>query len=397
VNGVKVDKYTWKDSQNRPRSVSLKQEGQGNPGHGGYAVQMTYQVKNGATWQKITVNAAPGNDGGFGYFVSHERYRDFVGGGNDTIAHKVFHKDDSPLSLQFPVVASKPAVQNPNAAAHRFTFEYPRYGTVKPIPKGPDGNDVRLTPVNQTQLQLYKLPVTVTWVFQNGFDYPRIATKVSFDEVPGPDRVNFDLRGPYGVMRFDNNGNGVISRVIWGDRFHFRSTPAKLTRNSTWTWNQANSGARYNALIAGGFEMGLVEPKTFASSKMVDGYSDGRGKTSATYHGGNGCPDAGAIGVLPCDWEWPYQSAQYSLPYDDPDASTNFKKMAWGSAPFWGTGPSLKQVYDTSSSSKAFIGFPSNHQIAYDICVVLGKTVGTGLTRAVAAGPKYNCANVAVP
>src|SRR5437763_7723436 len=70
VNGLQVDKYSWLDSHGLTRTVSLKQEGNGNAGHGGYATQMTYQLNG----QTITVNADPGGDGGFGYFVSHERF-----------------------------------------------------------------------------------------------------------------------------------------------------------------------------------------------------------------------------------------------------------------------------------------------------------------------------------
>src|SRR5262249_18823841 len=65
INGkaLKVDKYTWRDSKNRLRSVSLKREGLGNPGHGGYAVQMTYQEVIGGILRTITVNAETGFDG----------------------------------------------------------------------------------------------------------------------------------------------------------------------------------------------------------------------------------------------------------------------------------------------------------------------------------------------
>src|ERR1700761_5797999 len=101
VNKLSVDKYSWYDSQRLLRTVSLKQEGNGNPGHGGYAVQMTYQTNGGA--KTVTVDAENSSDGGFGYFVSHERYRDFTDGANDTIADHVYHKDDSPLGLDFPV------------------------------------------------------------------------------------------------------------------------------------------------------------------------------------------------------------------------------------------------------------------------------------------------------
>lgn len=391
VNGVKVDKYKWVDSHGRPRTVSLKREGEGNPGHGGYAVQMTYQVENGATFRTVVVNQVAGGDGGFGYFVSHERYRDFTDGSNDTIAHRVFGADDSPLGRNFPVVGTPLTLGNPNAAAHRFKLTYPRYGTIAPIPKDEDGNDVSATPVVKAKSKLYSLPVTIIWVFQNGLDYPRIKIAVGLGDLPGPDRANFDLRAPYGVMNFDNGGNNNISKVMWGDRYHFVNLTKPLTRNSSWQWTGANNGARYTALVAGDYEMGLLEPRTFSSSALVDGYSDGRGKTSASYR----CDDQDQ--ELPCDWEWPYQSAQYSLSYEDLDEPTTFEKIAWGTAPYWGTGSSMTRVWDTSETSRPFNGFPSSEQITYNICVVLGLTIPGGLTKSVAAGPSYNCATATAP
>lgn len=396
VNGLKVDRYTWLDSKQRPRSVSLKMEGNGNPGHGGYAVQMTYQYNAAGVWKAVIVNATAGSDGGFGYFVSHERYRDFTDGTNNTIAIKIFHVDDSPLGRGFPVVGTALTLQNGNALAHRFTQSYPRYGTVNPISKDSNGNDVAKTPTDPAKLKLYALPITMIWVFQTGTDFPRLQTSVGLDKVTGPDRVNFDIRGPYGVLNFDNGGNNLIARAMWGDRFHFISTAVPLTRNSTWTWHGANQGARYNALIAGAYEMGLIEPKKFSQSTMADGFAGARGKTSATYNSGKGCrPDENQL--IPCDWEWPYQSAQYSLPYNNPNGATDFEKIAWGTTPFWGTGASLPQVFDTDTTSEPFNGYPASKRITYNICVVLGRTIAGGLTKSIAAGPSYNCATATAP
>jgi hypothetical protein len=388
VNGLSVDRYSWYDSKRLLRTVSLKQEGNGNPGHGGYAVQMTYQ--NGAS--TVTADAESGSDGGFGYFVSHERYRDFTDGDNDTIAHKVFGKDDSPLGRQFPVTGTALGTVAARGAAHRFTMTYSHYGTVARIPKDADGNDVRPTPTDPSKLALYPLPVTITWVFQGGTDYPRIDTSVDLSQVGEPDRVNFDLRGPYGVMVFDNDVDGVVDTAMWGDRYHFTTTTDPATRNSTWTWSEANSGARYSALIAGGYEMGLFEPRPFGTSALTDPYADERGSTSTAYNHGKGCK--GEKQLIPCDWEWPYQSLQYSLPYDDNNAPTTFKKMAWGSSAFYGTGASLKQVYDTSSTSEPFHGWPKSKTLEYSLCLVLGLTTQTGLTRDAAAA-RTGCAATA--
>ena len=155
---------------------------------------------------------------------------------------------------------------------------------------------------------------------------------------------------------------------MWGDRYHFINLTHPLTRNSTWSWAARNLGARYTALIAGGFEMGLFEPKLFSKSTLADGYANGRGLFSTDYT----CEEQNE--VIPCDWEWPYQSAQYSLSYDDNQEPTTFEKIAWGTSPYWGAGSSLTEVADTDNTSEPFNGFPSNKIIQYDICVVLGRT-----------------------
>jgi hypothetical protein len=334
-------------------------------------VRITYQVPSGNTWTTIVADATPGGDGGFGYFVSHERYRDFTDGSNDTIAGKIFHVDDSPLGLGFPVSGSTVATNLPAALAHRFTLNYPRYGTKAPIIKNADGDDIKKTPTDPAQSQRYTLPVTLTWVFQNGKDYPRINVKVSLASLPGPDRANFDLRAPYGVLNFDNGADNNISTVMWGDRYHFQNVKKPLVRNSSWQWTGINRGARYTALIAGTFEMGLFEPKLFTKSTLADGFAFGRGLTSAQYK----CTDQGE--VLPCDWEWPYQSAQYSLSYDNNNEPTTFEKIAWGTAPYWGTGSSMT----------------ASNVISYDICVVLGQTISGGLTKkAASSASNYSCA-----
>jgi hypothetical protein len=272
-------------------------------------------------------------------------------------------------------------------AVMNLTTTYPHYGTIAPIPKDADGNDVKPTPTDKSKLKLYHLPITITWYFQSGKDYPRIQITFGFGDVPGPDRVNFDVRGPYGVLRFDNNTDINVTRAIWGDRYHFTTLGSPAKRGSAWTWNSKNAGARYNALIAGTYEMGLFEPRKFPGV-LADSYADERGSTSTLYRGGKGCD--GEAQLIPCDWEWPYQSLQYSLP-DNKTGASNYKKIAWGSSPYYGTGTSLTAVFDTGNTSEKFVGFPSSKKITYSICVVLGTTVSGGLTRKAAAGPTYSC------
>lgn len=390
VNGLRVNYYAWDDSKGLRRTVSLKQQHPSNPGNGGYAIQMTYEVGPPNARRKVTVNADP-NDG-FGYFVSHERYRTFADDTSATIAAKIFGRDDSPLGRGFPVVGKRMPVRKAGVAAHRFTMTYPRYGTIQPIAKDANGNDVIKLPTNQASYRLYDLPIMITWFFEVGTDYPRIETRVDLRKIPGPDRVNFDVRGPYGVMRFDNGTNVAVDRIMWGDRFHFRSLTSPVTRGAAWIWANVNRFARYHSLNAGGYEMGLFEPRPYGRSLLADGYADSRGNRSTVYNNGNGCMFQNQI--LPCDWEWPYQSLQYSLP-GDMVTPTNYKKMAWGSTGYFGTGDSLRRVYDSPTTSKPFNGWPRTRVIIYSTCVVLGQTIPHGLTRTAASKPaNYNCAHL---
>lgn len=388
VNGLQVLRYVWTDSAGRYRSVSLKREGLGNPGHGGYAVQMTYRAVVGGVLQTITVDPSDANDG-FGYFVSHERERRFTDNTSATIAGKIFHVDDSPLGRGFAVTTTSFAT-TADRKQIRFGLNYPRYGTV--AANGIDPNTGEDQPPLGTAKALfakYNLPVKLTWTFQDGTDFPRISVAVSLASLPGADRVSFDVRGPYGKMNFDRADN-PIQQVRWGDHYQFATTKFPLTRNSTWTWTTLNGGARYSSLIAGGYEMGLLEPVPFASTRTNDGYSDGRSHSSAAYFGGNGCPFQAQL--IPCDYEWSYQSAQYELPYNDRNGTTISEKMAWGSTPYYGT--SLDSTYD-GTRSVPFDGFPASKVIAYDVCVVLGRTVTGGLTRTIAlAGNGYRCATL---
>jgi hypothetical protein len=391
VLGLKVDQYAWYDSQCLRRTVSLKQEGGGNPGHGGYAVEMTYDVPSETGPTRIVVDEETTGDGGFGYFVSHERYRTFTDKSSDTIANKIFHVDDSPLGLNFAAPGA-PLPPTATAAAFRIHTTYHHYGTIAPDPVDAAGNDTTNLPLTPASYARYALPVTLTWVFQAQTDAPRYDVDVDLAEAAEADRVGFDLRAPYGVMAFDDGKDGLVRKVQWGDRFLFATSTSPLVRDSGWTWNVANPGGRFNAMIAGEYEMGLYEPVKFADSRLVDGFAEERGSTSTAFNHGKGC-DEGETQLLPCDWEWPYQGAQYSLPADSDTTPTDFKKIAWGSSAFYGAGPGLRRVFDTSTTTEPFTGFPASRHIDYSVCILLGRTIADGLTREAAVAAKPNCAS----
>jgi hypothetical protein len=379
VNGLLCDVWTWTDARGLTRTAALKKEGNGNPGHGGYIIQFTYV----AGAKTITVNAEAGNDGGFGYFVSHERYRQFADGTIDTIAGHIFGKDDSPLGLDFPVSTVLPSMPA-GSGAERVWVNYGHYGTITPDPVDPDsGYDSVPLPAGQSNYKFYPLKVGTTFTFQDGKNYPRIDVDVQLANVTPPgsttptaDLVSFDVRGPYGVMVFDNDKDSTVKTVLWGDQeYQFAPTSTPVTRDSGWTWNTANTGARYQALQAGTFEMGLFEPSKLGASAIVDGWAGQRGYTSASYAAAGGksyssCA-SGARQILPDDGLWPYQSVQYSLPCGSGqfNTPTSGKKLAWGSVAYFGT--SLTSVYN-GQKSFAFNGFPANNNIQYSVCLVLG-------------------------
>jgi hypothetical protein len=407
VNGVSADVWSWTDAAGHTRTVALKKEGNGNSGHGGYAVQFTYQAGN----TQITINAETGGDGGFGYFVSHERYRRFADGSQDTIAHHIFGVDDSPLGKGFAAATTMPSAPS-GSGAERFTIKYGHYGTIVPDKVDPNtGTDTTPLPAGKSHYVFYTLPATATWVFQDGLNFPRIDISVSLAGVvppggtaPTADLVSFDMRGPYGVMVFDNGIDGTVNTAIWGDQaYQFGPTKTPVTRASPWKWTTLNRGARYQALRAGLYEMGLFEPAQVSASATVDGYAAERGSTSISYAaaGGKSYSSCGGspVQVLPSDGTWPYQSVQYSLPCgaNTETEPTTGKKIAWGSTSYEGT--SLTAVYN-GMSSFAFNGFPANHTLAYSVCLVLAKPgSGKSVTLTAAASfaatkPVSSCAAV---
>ena len=397
VNALAADIWSWKDSAGLTRTLALKKEGSGNPGHGGYAIQLTYY----AGTQKITVNADSGSDGGFGYFVSHERYRSFADGKQGTIANHIFGgKDDSPLGLGFPVTTTMPTVPA-GSGAERFALTYGHYGTNVPSTINENtGTDSPPLPTGQSNYSFYPLPVQITWVVQDGLDYPRIDTSVSLAKVippggtaPTKNLVSFDMRGPYGVMVFDNGADAIVTGVMWADQeYRFLLSGGPVTRDTPWNWNQLNRGARFQSLRAGFFEMGLYEPVKLASTATVDDYTSERGYTRGSYAAAGGvsyssCP-SGATQILPSDGEWPYQSVQYSLPCGSGqfNTPTNGKKIAWGSSAFYGT--NLTSLYN-GQKSFPFNGFPASGQLNYSLCLVLGK-ISNNVSPTLTAASSYS-------
>jgi hypothetical protein len=385
VNGVDCDIWTWSDSANQQRTVALKIEGGLNAGngHGGYAVQMTYyyttplsNIFRKSPWTKVTVNAANETDGGFGYFVSHERYRFFQDGAWATIANKIFNTDDSPLGLEFQATASILPNGSSHPFAESFTIAYGHYGTIEP--HGYDSNsgeDVMPLPVSNVPVayQFYSIPVTTTWVFESGKDFPRIDVSVDMSQIPKAGLVSFDMRGPYGVMVFDDGADATVTTAMWGDQdYLFVPLQTPITRSSGWNWSSTNPGARYNLISTGNYEMGLFEPLPSSKSSLVDGYAAERGFTNASFAAAEeaSADNCGDPQTLPSDGTWPYQSLQYSLLCQG--QSTNYltqtttgKKIAWGSSSLYGS--EVTSVYNGQKNHP--ISFSPT--IKYSVCLAL--------------------------
>lgn len=372
LNGKNVLRYTWGDSTGKPRSASLICQDSAGTNCGGYAWQFTYQA---ADSTDIAVNAATEEDSGFGYFVSHEMYRQFSDGSNGSIASR-HGQDDSPLSKDFAGLGTVVSTDKLKSV-HQYTLNYPHWGTIAPLAN--DG----IVSIDPAAHKKYNIPVTITWEFINGKDYPLWRVEYDFSAIP-VNTVYADIRGPYGHMRFDNSTDNPVTGVEWGDKYLFAAQPGPaggLTTESPWQWDKLNTGARFNLLIAGQYEMGIVENKPYAQSTLGSGWSDDRGRNSTQ---GKGC----APNNMPCDWEWSYQSIQYGLT----DNPTGYKKLAWGTAPF--VGSDLTVAWINNTENEAFSGYP---KVSFGVWITFDKS-GGAKTRSLAAaigGVAFNQAPLA--
>lgn len=379
LSGISVDRYSWTDSNGRTRTVSLKRQDPANAGPGGYAIQMTYDAQEGAVWRTITVNAGAGGDGGFGYFVSHEQYRDFGGGNYATIAG-LRGEDDSPLGLGIDVNnTSRSAITAASTSATiSFSQSYPRWGTVAAM--ADVGAQVSNAPAGHKK---FVLPVTIQWTFQKGMDFPRIDTKIDMSAAQAG-QMAMDFRGPYGVMEFaDSDASATLVNASFADSgYQFGTavlTDSYMKSNSDWSWTAPRGTSRlFHALSAKHsttktiYEIGLIEHKIGADTGLVNvAYDYQWTKTSAN----------AAVKPL-TDFNWPYQSVQQAGLSAFPSTG---KKFAWGSASFYGSA-NTSIFNGNTGSSTPFTGYPASKAIVYRTCLVLAANRLTSLTSSLANG-----------
>lgn len=299
VQGLVSDRFTWRDSAGEPRvAVLAHNDGQIGPtgSHGGELRELRYQVAGNTR----TVAASASGASGFGYVVSHRSE------GSNGIG-----VDDSPLGHGFSGSYQR-VWQGRHHAIFRFVQNYPRWAkTTAAIPNA-----------------LYQVPVTVDWMFATGRDHPLWAVSWDLTGVP-VDAVEADSRAPYGELLFDGStsegAHSVIAGVGWGDRYKFATTTAPVTYASSWNWNTPNT-IPYVKLWTAAVDatMGTVQTQPITQQDAGGYYGTARWNTTSA--AGNAC--ASPASLMPCDYNWPYQSINYS--FAGPATPTNNTRLAWG-------------------------------------------------------------------
>jgi hypothetical protein len=299
---IQSDRFTWTDASGEPRKAALSQN------RGGAMVEYQYQV--GGTPRIVGVtDANEAAFGGFGYVVSHP---------TDAAVCTPGPHDSSSLGFGTPGTFQR-VFEGRHHAIFRFTQNYPRYCTKT----GPAADHV--------------IPVTIDWVISTGRDNPLWAVTWDMSAIAA-DVLEDDSRGPYGELLFDGSTtsgtHSTIAGVAWGERYKFESTTNPVTYNSAWNWLELNS-VPYVKLFTTEVDatMGTVQTQTM-SQQDAGGYFGVGAWTfsSATLPGGNACTVAtgGVDTVMPCNFNWPFQSINYSLDPGAPNDSTRSTRLAWG-------------------------------------------------------------------
>lgn len=342
VASMVSDRFTWRDSANRPRvAVLAHNDGQtgpsapgGYPNKGGALREFRYQMPDDSTRVAGVTNYGNAGQGGFGYVVSHSAWPSNGGGCNG---------DDSPLGYGFPG-AFRRVFEGRHHAIFRFTQDYPRHCS----PAAGGASSV--------------VPVTIDWTFSTGRDNPLWSITYDMSALPA-DFLFDDSRAPYGELNIDGTGATDISGVAWGDRWQFSSTTSPVTLNSHWTWNTPNT-VPYVKLWVDSTDatMGLVQSQTMtqqdagARNQYYHDITAFWNKTSAQ---GN----AGDSTVMPWQDSWPYQANAYSIDADTPNSNA---RLTWGTS-FGFLGQTSYSVYDGVTPSAP--GYPRK---SYAVYVVLG-------------------------
>ncbi len=331
LDGMTGDRFTWTDADGSPRvGVLAHNDGQVGPAgtRGGELREYRYQLPGGGT---RVVRAAPTSGfSGFGYVVSHpaDEMANCTGGGD-------------PSSLgHFTPGQFRRVFEGRHHAIFRFTQPYPRYCTTSP------------------PAQEHDLPVTIDWLFADGRSHPLWAVTWDLSGVP-VNALMDDSRAPYGELLFDGSANEAdhspIAGVAWGERYKFSSTSDPVTYDSEWTWDTLNS-VPYVKLWTTAVDATMGTVLTQTTSQQDAGGYFGFGRWGTTSALGNACTVAigGVDTLMPCDFNWPYQSINFSLNPSAPTDPTNNTRLAWGT----NFGFLGQQQYPVMGSADPSIGGP---------------------------------------
>jgi hypothetical protein len=269
VDGFRVDRYVWRDSDCRPRSAALVRNDASDPAgwNGGYLRRYTYEVQGTPRTCDGSHNEVPG----WGIVASHLRSGPEWGNWTKGVRG-----------------TWRTVFEGRHHAVHEFRWPLVFLG--------------------------HTVQVTVHYLFATGRGHPLYAVTHDASGVPA-DALEADLRTPYGDILFDGNANAEIAGLGWGDRYRFVTLGSPVTMNSGWDYREPNV-VPYTRMwtTAPDAEMGVVQTQTW-TQKPAGGY------WLYTTHG-----QRDADGPLPVDWNWTYQLNQYELP-----RTTRSHRLAWGS------------------------------------------------------------------
>jgi hypothetical protein len=315
IGNLLTERYTWSDALGRTRAATFSHNDTAtNQNREGELCEYTYHT-DAATVRDVKSLDASGA-GGFGYIVSHLE--------NPASASQI-GQDDSPLGLQFTGSYAN-LLNGRHHALLRYTLNYPRYYCTE------DPNDGHCTSPTTT----YQMPVTIDWLIATGRDNPLWSVTLDLNGAPD-NAISADSRAPYGDMAFDGAANGgfgdTVMGVAWGDHYKFTSTGASpVTFNSSWNWSQPNT-IPYVYLWTQNVdaEMGIVQSEDIAKQD-AGGYFGQQAWTHTSADAGSPghcstTPFSNGNYVMPCDFNWPYQSINYAIGLN---SSTNDKRLAWG-------------------------------------------------------------------
>jgi hypothetical protein len=313
VGGYMSDVYSWYDTSNKLRTMSLVRNNAADPAslYGGYVRQFTYY--NGAS--NVTAAGRSTSHPGWGYTVHH------LNGGLDR----------DTMSSRRHTGSFRTVFSGAHHAMHEYTWTV--LTSQGDVPNGFPQVDRNVN-------------ITIQYLVSTGRNQVLWAHTVDTSPL-GSNVLDADDRSPYGDIRYDGV-ESPISGLGWGDRYKFRTTSSPVNFNSTWTYNVANTIPHTLMWTdSNNLEIGAVQTEAYTTKDggQMNFYQQWN-KTSATKTVTGCTPNTQ---TMPVDWCWTYQMNQYDFPWD-----ANAKRFAWGTNT-GAVGQTAASVYSWAST---YSGYP---------------------------------------